>query len=441
LGFFRLSPLSSEGFADKLDKLYYNNSHSCGEDPELKLSQDQLEFILDTKVINNALINIYKGLDISNEIEQNLLLATWQSLNLATDEGFGKIIYGETNFEFVQELKYNNAVFAAFKTHRQQNDLAKMLLDEEDKLKSFAKFRKDAGNIIANYNQKWLQTEYNTAVIRARTAAQFKQFEKEKHIYPNLMWVPSTATEPRSSHVPYYNKVWKMDDSFWSTNRPGTEWGCKCGLSSTDKEPDGHTVEAFSRAKIAKGLENNPAKDAKLFSDKHPYVEKGYGSKKKRKQLAVDTADKASMEAWVKDIVNNKNARGITKQIGTINKGVAKALKKEGIIIDTEDIFLSDKAVLHMMRDAKTTSPLISDLATIKQDLNNAEIYFDTSSKHKNLLYVTEKGNDKYVKYAIQPNYKTKIEGKKQKVNYVLTGGCVDSTAMKRKVYKKIKLK
>lgn len=59
---------------------------------------------------------------METDIQRELYRQTLRLLNEAVDRGFTLSI--EENREFVEELKHNNAVFAAFKTHREQNDLA-----------------------------------------------------------------------------------------------------------------------------------------------------------------------------------------------------------------------------------------------------------------------------------------------------------------------------
>jgi len=122
-------------------------------------------------VFEKALKNVYNDLvDVKTEIEPNLFNLNWHSLNKAVGTGFGEILHNNPDFNFLQELKYNNGVFAAFKTHRQQNDLVSQLLDKDGNLKSFSQFKTDTSTILEEYNQNWLKTEYDTAVIRARMA-------------------------------------------------------------------------------------------------------------------------------------------------------------------------------------------------------------------------------------------------------------------------------
>ncbi len=53
---------------------------------------------------------------------------------------------------FLEELRTNNAVFSAFKTHRMQNDIARLLIDPQTgQLKSFDRWRRDIKGITDHY--------------------------------------------------------------------------------------------------------------------------------------------------------------------------------------------------------------------------------------------------------------------------------------------------
>ena len=67
---------------------------------------------------------------------------TWRAFNEATNKGFSKAHFNPTD-AFADEIRYNNAVFSAFRVHRQQNDIASRLLDENGKLKSFSAWKKE----------------------------------------------------------------------------------------------------------------------------------------------------------------------------------------------------------------------------------------------------------------------------------------------------------
>lgn len=120
-----------------------------------------------------------KGFDVDKDIEPDLFAHTFNQLDKALDI-FGSPEWGTPDRDFLEALRHSEAVFAAFKTHQQQKELHEQLTDEEGKLKSFDQFRKDTEPIIQEYNVNWLRTEYDTAVRRARFAADWKRFEKTK---------------------------------------------------------------------------------------------------------------------------------------------------------------------------------------------------------------------------------------------------------------------
>lgn len=230
---------------------------------------------IDPGIIEQALRNLYHEMvDVTADIEPNLFKATLDIFNKAVDEGFGRVEFGNPDFDFVNDLKYSNAVFSAFKTHRQQNDMAKLLTDDEGNLKSFSQFKKDTQHLIGAYNQNWLATEYNTAVLRASSAAQFKKFERDADLYPNLKWLQSTSVDKREGHVKFYGIVKAITDPFWKEHYPGNLWNCKCDITNTDEPADRKTPKADYDP--APGLDENPAYSHSLFSKSNPYQKNAY---------------------------------------------------------------------------------------------------------------------------------------------------------------------
>lgn len=243
---------------------------------------DTLSLGLSDRVRDKVLKRLQNKFDTSKEIDPDLFAHTWDVLNKAVEKGFGRVKFGEPDYNFTQALKYNNAVFAAFKTHRQQNDLAALLMDEKGNLRSFTDFRKATEPVIGAYNGRWLRTEYDTAVKGARTAALFHQFERDKDLFPNVKWMPSRAIDPREAHKPYYNNVRSLSDPWWKTHYPGSLWGCKCDAKNTAEaithigdNPVGAGSDTPDIASTP-GIDRNPAFTGSLFTDNHPYVKESY---------------------------------------------------------------------------------------------------------------------------------------------------------------------
>lgn len=200
-------------------------------------------------------------------------------INEGTVEGLSQAPKPPTHDRlFYQNLRHSNEVFAAFKVHMMGEDMAAKLFDEGGNLKPFGKWVRDVSAISSHQVGSWLRTEYDTAVIRAHAAADWQEFERNKDIFPNLKWMPTTSPEPESTHAAYWRMglTLPIDDPFWNEHHPGDRWNCKCSLEATD-DPVVRPV-GLEPTQPQRGLENNPGKDGHTFSDNHPYFPQGCNS-------------------------------------------------------------------------------------------------------------------------------------------------------------------
>lgn len=221
-----------------------------------------------------------RDIDVRTDIERHIFEETLRLFNEAAAQGLSEskdpaIITDR----FLEELRTNNAVFSAFKTHRMQNDIARLLIDPETgQLKSFDRWRRDIKGITDHYQTDWLQTEYDTAVIRAHQAADWKHFLEEADVFPNVRWMPTTSLTPDPLHQHYWETklTLPVNHPFWDEHHPGDRWNCKCTLKQTDEPVNASGLEGWTPPLPMPGLDNNPAKDGKLFSDTHPYITEAY---------------------------------------------------------------------------------------------------------------------------------------------------------------------
>ena len=219
------------------------------------------------------------------DIERNLFHEFCRTFNRATDIGLGQAPHPDDDFR--QALRHNNAVFAAFKTHRLQNDVARQLTDSNGNLKTFEQWKNDVRTITSHQCDRWLRTEYDTAVLRARQAANWQQFLREADVLPNLKWMPSTSPNPGKDHQQFWNTVLPIAHNFWNQHRPGDRWNCKCDLRSTDEPPTAVPNAPMGGSDPQPGLDNNPGIDAKIFADSHPYISNAYPGAQEAVEKAV----------------------------------------------------------------------------------------------------------------------------------------------------------
>lgn len=259
------------------------------------------------ELMARLLADIYaKTFNVEEDIYPELYEAARDTFERALQEGYPIEDVDDADTLFRQALKDDADVFAAFRTHRMQNDIASQLLDEDGRLKEFRRFQEDAESVIGTYNNHWLRTEYDTAVLRARYAADWKRFSRNADILPNLKWMPTTSADPDVFHMEYWRIGLTLPKThpFWKNHHPHDRWGCKCDLEETDDPVTGIIPEVDY--KPSPGLENNPGLEPELFSHTHPYYTKAYPGAEKAVEKVINDSNnpkalRKRLEKWYKE--------------------------------------------------------------------------------------------------------------------------------------------
>ena len=238
------------------------------------------------QMLRRALLNIYsRDFHPATEIEINLFNEIWAKMDKAAKEGFSKSKAITPDEDFRNAILRNNAVFSAFKVHRMQNDMARLLLDSNGILKPFDKWVQEVLPIASHQVRHWLRTEYDTAVIRAHQAADAKNYEAyiptEKHtksfeelqkINPDIIgWIRINET-----NVNYPLLQAEDDDTYMNTDAEG-----KYSLSGSiflhcANKPD---FSDFNNMIYGHHMEKHMMfGDVGLFADKEYFDEHPYGN-------------------------------------------------------------------------------------------------------------------------------------------------------------------
>jgi len=93
----------------------------------------------------------------------------------------------------------------------------------------------------------------------ARSAGQWDRIQRTKRALPYLIYVRTTAAEPRQEHLGWVGTILPADDPFWATHFPPNGWGCKC------------TVRQITRRERERLLSS--ASEAKFYSAERPVIE------------------------------------------------------------------------------------------------------------------------------------------------------------------------
>ena len=367
-------------------------------------------------------------MDVRSRIQRDIFEETLRLFDKAAAEGLAESGKAADDM-FLDEIRRNNAVFSAFRTHRMQNDLASRLLDEDGNLKSFDQWVRDVQGMASHYCGTWLRTEYDTAVIRAHRAADWKHFEDEADVFPNVRWMPTTSPNQDPLHRQYWEArlTLPVNHPFWNDHRPGDRWNCKCSLRQTDGPADDSVIRKFYPVKAQPGLDNNPAADGKLFSDSHPYYTKAYQGVEKAAETMVL---KKQIEAIIVQVKETFPTGQVVK-IGNLDRSVLRFIEKRGITPVSDEIFVTDHRIKHAIRENKTNKGKAVNpehLADALSDLGRMEVYWD--EKLKSLWYIdTVDGITN--KYVFRINEKIKATGQKITVNSFVTAGIIDKSTLK----------
>ena len=304
-----------------MDALYDHRCGHCGG--FTNSAEHKIKF--SAEALTRGLQEIFGGFNVKDNIQADIFRETLRLFNQAAARGISEA-YDENAITdaFLEQVRHNNEVFSAFRTHRMQNDIARQLLDDKGRLKSYEQFRRDVAPLTGKYCDQWLNTEYNTAVIRAHRAADWKHFETEIDVYPNLRWAQTTSAVPDKVHQFFWSQklTLPVNDPFWQRHHPGERWGCKCTCEQTDKPVnDLGGLAAKYEDTASKGLHGNPAQTGQLFSEDHPYYPKNCGScpftkgAKNRMRLFLNKEKDCSKCQYVDSCINDlKGDKELLKQ-------------------------------------------------------------------------------------------------------------------------------
>jgi SPP1 gp7 family putative phage head morphogenesis protein len=238
------------------------------------------EVSISSTIISKFLKAIYDQQVTDGQPDPDLFNRTWKKLFRSFEAGYGKslgkIKYNSPDYAFLEEIKYNTAVFSAFKQNAQIKDAAKLLVKDDGSARTWKEFLDAAMEVDDTYNKRWLQTEFNQAHSSALQARRYKDAVKTASLYPNLEYISVRDGRTRESHKKLHGTVRPIGDLFWGQFMPPIDWGCRCTIRPTDKPVTAVPAEV---PEVPEGMDVNTAVEGKIFSDNHPYI-KGSADKK-----------------------------------------------------------------------------------------------------------------------------------------------------------------
>lgn len=176
-----------------------------------------------------------------------------------------------SNSEYYDEdlaaaLKNDIAKLSAFKETSFRSQL-EASLTEDGKVVSWSEFKKKAAELNVEYNQRFLKTEYHHTIATANSVENWKRYEADADLYPNLRYNAVNDARTREKHRALDGLILPISHVFWKTHNVPLDWGCRCLLEQTDEEPS----KVIPELDIKGAFQNNAALSGKLFGEM-PYA-------------------------------------------------------------------------------------------------------------------------------------------------------------------------
>lgn len=213
---------------------------------------------------------LFKGKLKPKDLDQDLILYTFNVLSGAAQSGYGKkwIKFDSKYSKTYDQLIKNLYRFSAAKTYQQLKEMNAALLDGNGKIRNFTDFKNAVLKVSKTYNKTYLKNEYQTAKNSAQMARKWQGFEGDKDLFPNLMYRTVGDSRVREEHQKLDSIIKPLNDQFWDTHYPPNGWLCRCSVQQTDKPVSPGAI----KIKIDPKFRNNVGKTKVTFNEKkHPY--------------------------------------------------------------------------------------------------------------------------------------------------------------------------
>lgn len=228
------------------------------------------------KEIADALAKkIWQAQGMPKTIDKNMVLGFADKLWQAVVEGYGEdligIDYDTPDANMLRNLQTDVYSFSAAKNWQQMKELTLALLDDDNKLRSFSAFKKEAFKINDAHVKSWLAAEYDTAVAGAQMAGKWVNIAADKTTLPLLEF--DAIIDGRTSEIcrGLDKTLLPIDDPFWDVWYPPNHWRCRSSVRQKSGGVLTDTETIVYPDKIPDMFKTNLAKKGLVFPESHPY--------------------------------------------------------------------------------------------------------------------------------------------------------------------------
>ncbi|MDR0581446.1 MAG: phage head morphogenesis protein [Prevotellaceae bacterium] len=228
--------------------------HDCPRCAALAAKNSDNAPKFDHTAFENAMRDLHQAGNAQPEIVQkkgvqSLIDETYRVLQHGVAAG---IADNQIPYEMAQSLDHDTFVFSGMKVYNEVKEGSLHLRDEKGHVKSFQSFLNDVENIDKQYNQNYLNAEYNFAVHSAQMAAKWADFERDGDTYL-LQYRTAQDGLVRAEHAMLDDTTLPMNDPFWDKYMPPIAWNCRCTTVQVNggKYPESNSADAIEKGERA----------------------------------------------------------------------------------------------------------------------------------------------------------------------------------------------
>lgn len=207
-------------------------------------------------------------------------------MNEAGSNGYGKDwnkFPADGKGSLPNELKKNLYAFSGAKTYAQLEALNSLLYDKDGKLLPFNEYKVLAKQVNRQYNENYLQAEWQTARTSAQMAEKWQRLQETKDIFPNLKYRTVGDERVRDKHRALDGIIKPIDDNFWSRYYPPLDWRCRCDVVATAEKVTNEKEEDLPIPQF----KGNVGKDKEIFTKKGTFFKLASGNENASRNIEL----------------------------------------------------------------------------------------------------------------------------------------------------------
>lgn len=317
-------------------------------------------------------------MELTNLVAMYLIQAVEQGLNDYKPQ------YSTTAPELVANLERNVYQFASAKNYQMMRAMTNALYSSNT-LREWSEFKTVASQINEQYNQLWLQTEYNAAIASAQMAARWHDAPQDCL----LQYRTAGDNRVRDSHARLQGVTLPKKDSFWNTHYPPNGWGCRCLTVEANEKTPVTPKQSIPTVPIDTLWKTNTAKGQLIFPANHPYYigvpkeilhETFIWKRTQEYEGYGDDYEKISFNAQNGGFFVSHKKHNYDKRGGIIEKLIANILKDKGYKVVALDESKKDETSI----DFKINDILWEIKSSNKKSLRSIKSQLETA-KNKNI--------------------------------------------------------